>query len=190
MKAYEIIKTDRYWDSQQFIFKHYANALDFRIRQRAIDMQKWHSENRFWKSYFASKLSKIKEIEVADDYRKKDFWWWVRLSLTSDWFKSEWYKKNTEEEFLSWQLYFIHKNIKSSTFDKWWLDANAEDVKNILEQLKWYTETSLPKNRRLEQERILFFECWKILKKYWKEYFIQERTRWMYEEDFEEYLNE
>lgn len=180
MKARQITTTHKYWEKHDHVFKHYANALSFRSRIRA-----WNLKSRFDKL----KMSRIKEIEVADDYRKKDFWKHLTLHIWKSWFEWSWkWRQNTtESEYLSTVLYRIHHNIRTSTATVWWLDRNNSDVKFMLEDLQRYNETSLPKNVKLEQQKELFFSCRKILLKLWCERFISEKDRWMYEDEFNEY---
>lgn len=187
MKAYEVIVTDGItWRKDSNIFKHYENALKFRMRKRANNMSSWHSEKRFWKSRYADKISNIKTIEVADDYWKKDFGKYLSIGYAL-WIwkkpKTTWRQDYTETEHLSHTLYWIHYHIRTSSE----IDKNNEDVKFMLEDLQRYNETSLPKNVKLEQQKELFFFCWKTLLKLWYEWFISEKDRWMYEDEFNEY---
>lgn len=180
MKARQITTTHKYWETNEHVFKHYANALSFRSRIRTHNLTK---------RYDRIKMSRIKEIEVADDYRKKDFWKHLTLHIWKNWFEWSWkWRQNTtESEHLSTVLYRIHYNIRISTATVWWLDRNNADVKFMLEDLQRYNETSLPKNVEVEQKKELFFSCRKILLKLWYEYFISEHDRWMYEDEFNEY---
>ena len=180
MKARQITTTHKYWEKNDHVFKHYANALSFRSRIRA-----WNLKSRFDKV----KMSRIKEIEVADDYWKKDFWKHLTIHIWKSWFEWSWkWRQNTtESEYLSTVLYRIHHNIRTSTATVWWLDRNNADVKFMLEDLQRYNETSLPKNVEAEQKKELFFSCRKILLKLWYERFISEKDRWMYEDEFNEY---
>ena len=181
MKARQITTTHKYWEHYDHVFKHYANALEFRMRTRANNLK--HKRDRV-------KMSQIKEIEVADDYRKKDFWKHLTVHLWKNWFEWswKWREDTTETEYLSSHiLYRIHHEIRCSTATVWWLDRNNPDVKFMLEDLQRYNETSLPKNVKLEQQKELFFSCRKILRKLWYERFISEKDRWMYEDEFNEY---
>lgn len=182
MKARQITTTHKYWEKYDHVFKHYANAVSFRSRQRASNLKERNP-------YRKVKMSRIKEIEVADDYWKKDFGKHLTLHIWKSWFEWSWkWRQNTtESEYLSRVLYWIHRNIRSSTATVWWLDRNNEDVKFMLADLQRYNETSLPKNVELEQKKDLFFFCWKTLIKLWYEYFISEKDRWMYEDEFNEY---
>jgi len=156
------------------------------MRMRSSDMKLWHSENRFWRYWNSKKISPIKEIEVADDYWKKDFWKYLSIwYMFGIWKKPKntWRQDYTETEHLSHILYRIHHNIRTSHE----LDRNSEDVKFMLEDLQRYTETSLPKNVEVEQKKELFFSCWKILEKLWCERYISEKDRWMYEDEYKEY---
>ena len=184
MKARQITTTHKYWEKYDHVFKHYANALEFRSRIRMNNIKN-RNKCYIWKV----KTSPIKEIEVADDYRKKDFWKHLTLHIWNSWFEWSWkWRQNTTEtEYLSTVLYRIHKNIRSSIATVWWLDRNNSDVKFMLEDLQRYNETSLPKNVKLEQQKELFFSCRKILLKLWCERFISEKDRWMYEDEFNEY---
>lgn len=179
MKARQITTTQKYWEKYDHVFKHYANALSFRSRTRASNLKE---RNRYMKV----KMSRIKEIEVADDYWKKDFWKHLTLHIWKSWFEWSWkWRQNTTEtEYLSSHiLYRLHYNIRLSHD----LDRNSEDVKFMLNDLQRYNETSLPKNVKLEQQKELFFSCRKILKKLWFERYISEKDRWMYEDEFNEY---
>lgn len=182
MKAWKIIATHKYGEKNERIFKHYANALEFRMRMRKVNLQERNPYDKI-------KLSSIKEIEVADDYRKKDFGKHLTLHIWKSWFEWswKWREDTTESEYLSSVLYWIHRNIRSSTATVWWLDRNNPDVEFMLEDLQRYNETSLPKNVKLEQQKELFFSCRKILRKLWYERFISEKDRWMYEDEFNEY---
>lgn len=181
MKARKIETTHKYWEHYEHVFKHYANALSFRSRIRASNMKNRH-KHYIWKV----KMSRIQEIEVADDYRKKDFWWWYSFKFTNDWLKWEWYKKHTEWEYLYWALYFLRSQVR----DEFSLEErkNNEDVKFLEYELNRIVNwIGVPKNKRDEITRETFLSCRKILKKLWKERLIQERDRWMYEDDFNAY---
>jgi hypothetical protein len=181
MKARQITTTHKYWEKYDHVFKHYANALEFRSRIRMNNIKNRH-KCYIWKV----KTSPIKEIEVADDYRKKDFWWWYSFKLTNDWFKWEWYKKHTESEYLYWALYFLRSQIR----DEFSVEERQknQDLKFLESDLsRFLNKTWIPKNERDEVARETFLSCRKILKKLWKERLIQERDRWMYEDDFNEY---
>lgn len=182
MKAYEIIITDGIsWRKDSSIFKHYENALDFRMRKRAEIMSRWHSENRFWKSLYADKISKIKTIEVADDYWKKDFGWSVGFTFTNNWIKGHWYRKHTEVEYLSLQLWIFKEH------ELIWLDQKNADVKFMKEDIEWIRHAKFPKKEEAQQFRECFFSCRRMLRRMWKEYLFGEKMRWMYEDEFNEY---
>lgn len=132
-------------------------------------------ERNFKNKYNAMKISRIQQIEVRDDYWKKDFW--KHLTL----FSWRWRENTSEKDYLWWILFFIHQWVKTR------LDRNNPDVKFMLEDLQRYTETSFPKNEEVEQRKELFFSCWKILLKLWHEDIISEKDRWMYEDEFNEY---
>jgi len=181
MKARQITTTHKYWEKYDHVFKHYANALEFRSRIRMNNIKN-RQKYYIWKV----KMSQIKEIEVADDYRKKDFWWWYSFKLTNDWFKWEWYKKHTESEYLYWALYFLRSQIR----DEFSVEERQknQDLKFLESDLSRFLNNAwIPKNERDEVARETFLSCRKILKKLWKERLIQERDRWMYEDDFNEY---
>lgn len=144
-------------------------------------MSRWHSENRFWKSLYADKISKIRTIEVADDYRKKDFWWWYSFKFTANWLKWEWYKKHTEVEYLSLQLWIFKEH------ELIWLDYKNPDVKFMKEDIEWIQHAKFPKEEEAQQFRDCFFSCWKTLRKMGKEHLFGEQMRWMYEDEFNEY---
>lgn len=179
MKARQITTTHKYGEKYDHVFKHYANAVEFRSRIRAKNIK---DRNNFYR--WQVKTSSIKTIEVADDYRKKDFWWWRSFKFTNDWLKWEWYKKHTEDQFLYWQLYSLRANIR----DEFGIDERNNDIKFLIEDLNWYlNNTWIPKKERDKVARETLLFAWKTLSKYWKEWLIQEHTRWMYEDDFNEY---
>ena len=181
MKARKIITTHKYWKTYDHIFKHYSNAIEFRSRIRADNIKK---KNDIYRGYI--RTSRIEEIEVADDYWKKDFWWWYSFRFTSNWLKWEWYRKHTEDEYLYWRLY----SLRSQIWDEFTLEERRknQDVKFLEEDLRWFLNcTGIPKKERDTVARETFLSCWKILKKLWKEWLIQEKDRWMYEDDFKEY---
>lgn len=181
MKARQITTTHKYWEHYDHVFKHYANALEFRSRLRASNIKNRH-KFYIWKV----KMSQIKEIEVADDYRKKDFWWWESFKLTNDWFKYEWYVKDTESQYLYARLYILRSSIREE-FSPEERQKN-EDVKFLESDLsRFLNNTWIPKKERDKVARETFLSCRKTLKKLWKEWLIQERDRWMYEDDFNEY---
>lgn len=185
MKAYEVIITDGItWRKESRIFKHYENALDFRMRKRKDIMSRWHSENRFWKSLYADEISRIKTIEVDDDYWKKDFWEHLNIGWRL-WFwkkpKKDWRQKHTEVEYLSLQLWIFKEH------ELIWLDYNNPDVKFMKEDIEWIQHAKFPKNEEAQQFRDCFFSCRRLLRKMWKEYLFGEQMRWMYEDEFNEY---
>ena len=179
MKARQITTTHKYWEHYDHVFKHYANALEFRSRIRANNIK-----NRNKRYEWKVKLSRIEEIEVADDYRKKDFWWWRSFKFTNDWLKWEWYKKHTEDQYLYFALYSLRASIRS----EFWIDERNNDINFLIEDLnRFLNNTWIPKKERDKVARETFLSCRKTLKKYWKERLIQESDRWMYEDDFNEY---
>ena len=181
MKARKIITTHKYGKTYDHIFKYYSNALEFRMRVRADNIKK---KNDIYRWYV--KMSSIKEIEVADDYWKKDFGGGISFRLTADWFKWEWYKKHTEAQYLYPVLYCLRSNIQDE-FSVEERNKNG-DVKFMLADLNWYLRwANIPKKELDTQARELFLSCWKTLRKLWKEWLIQEHDRWMYEDDFNEY---
>ena len=177
MKARQITTTDRHGEKTTHVFRNYADALSRRMYQRTENLWSWHSENRFWKSMLAKKLSRITEIDVADDYRKKDFWTWISVR-TAKWWRNPHEVKTTEEEYLYWTLYWLYHELLG------WQDP---DVKFMLRDLKRFLETPLPKKERNEQARECFLFCRNTLRKMWADYLIDEHTRWMYEEDLNDY---
>lgn len=192
MKAYEITTTTWYNEKpESHIFKNYENALKRRMKQRAENLSNWHSESRFWISWNSKKMSRIKEIEVPDDYWKKDFWEYLDIGWNF-WFwkkpKNDWWQKHTEDEFLHTELYFINHYVRCSTVVKWWLDRNNLDVKMIIEDSeRWMSLKNLPKQEMIQLLRDCFLSCWRLLERLDNEDIISERTRWMYEDEYKEY---
>lgn len=150
--------------------------MDFRIRQRHINMTD---------RYNRRKMSQIRSIEVADTYWDKDFWGWVSWKFTSNGIKSEWYKKHTEAEYLSFQLWMFKEHYLYR-LEK----VSSSDAKFLREDLDWVLRTKFPKNEEIKQLRDCFFSCRRILQKHWKEYYFWEKMRWMYEDEFNEYCRE
>jgi hypothetical protein len=67
------------------------------------------------------------------------------------------------------------------------LDYNNADVKFMKEDITRVQQAKFSKKEETEQLRDCFFSCRRTLRKMWKERFISEKTRWMYEDDFNEY---
>lgn len=177
MKARQITTTQKYWETYDHVFKHYANALEFRSRIRASNLKERNP-------YRKTKMTRIKEIEVADDYWKKDFWKYLDIGRNF-WIwkkpKTDWRQDHTEAEFLSLTLWILkqHKLID--------LDYKDQDVKFMKEDITRVQQTKFPKSEETKQLRECFFSCRRTLRKMWKERFFSEKTRWMYEDEFNEY---
>ena len=184
MKAYEVVKTDAFtWRKESRIFKHYENALNYKMRKRKENMSRWHSENRFWQSRYSDKISNIKTIEVPDDYWKKDFGEYLDIGWNF-WLgkkpKTDWWQKHTEEEYLQLQLGIFREH---NTHDYY----KNRDIKFVREDIDWVLGAKFPKWERVKQLRDCFFSCWRILRRSWEEYRFWEQMRWMYEDEFNEY---
>lgn len=182
MKAYQITTSNK-WDwKKEYIFKTYGNAVKWRKNKRAEDLQLGHSENKFWTYWNSTKFSRIKEIEVADDYWKKDFWTAITL-WTAKWGWNPTEHKVDEESYLYGLLYWLKHSIMD-------LDRKNPDVKFMLEDINRCLNARFPKNQRAKQERDCFLSTWRTLIKLDRDDIIPEKDKAMYEEDLEKYSKE